>query len=140
MSITSSRPAVEQAQRARRLAGRVLELLEDERAALERGDIQALPGICEDKERAVVDLHTAFKPLSASFADPDIKPLIARIASLNSANGRHVAIRLAYARARMGGLSHAAQMARASVDASAMYSASGFSGGPRPSGALFGTA
>ena len=142
MTITASRPDVEQSRRARLLADRVLELLEDERDALERGDIDALPAIGKSKERAVLDLHAACMahPGKAGNNRSSLDSIIARIASLNSANGQHVAVRLAYARARIGGLSNAARIARASVDASSMYSASGFAGDPRPSGALFGTA
>jgi hypothetical protein len=143
MTITANRAISAEAARTRRLGGRVLELLEEERLALERGDLDAVGDLTPVKERAVLELRAAFDQGPRSLGaghDGEVARMVRQIAAANAVNGQYVAVRLAYARARLGGLGHAVQMARASADASAMYCADGFSGGLKRAGALFGRA
>jgi hypothetical protein len=141
MAITPH-PALRAPSRERVLASRVLELLQAELAALESGDLDALGTVSQAKERAVGQLHAAVVEPSglAALRDPEFALSLRQISSANAVNGQYLATRMAYTRARLGGLTHAVHMVRAAADASAMYQADGFTGGLRRAPGLFGSA
>ena len=128
---------------ARALARHVLDLLDAELAAIEAGDPQALGLLLEARERAVGQLHAAvFQPVAlATSRDPAFLALMEQITAANAANGQHVGARLAYTRARLGGLTHAVRTARSDTGPASMYQPDGSSGGlHRASGGVFGRA
>ena len=126
------------------LAARLVELLRAEHELLRGGDddaVAGLPALAADKERLGFELRAALRaapraallglaaiPAGAarSQADAALSTLLAEIRTMNEINGRFVASRLTYVRARLGGLIQ-------SGNAAGLYAADGSAGrgGPR---------
>ena len=120
------------------LAARLVELLRAEHELLRGGGDDAvirLPALAADKERLGFELRAALRSRPAvpagaarSRADAALSTLLAEIRTMNEINGRFVACRLTYVRARLGGLIQ-------SGNAAGLYAADGSAGrgGPRTS-------
>lgn len=140
MAITTQSASPGNASRHARVAGELLDLLREEYAALESGDVDALAQVTLAKDRALSALRTALAqaPLPR---DAALAGMLREAAQANADNTQFASARLAYTRARLGGLTQAAQMARAAVQSEALYRADGFAGGRRGlHGSLFGLA
>ncbi len=136
MTITTHPAALPRAQAG--LAARLVELLRAEHELLRGGVDDAvirLPALAADKERLGFELRAALRaravvPAGAarSRADVALSTQLAEIRAMNEINGRFVARRLTYVRARLGGLSQ-------SGNAAGLYAADGSAGrgGPRTS-------
>ena len=120
------------------LAAQLVELLRAEHELLRGGGDDAvirLPALAADKERLGFELRAALRgrpavPAGAarSRADAALSTLLAEMRTMNEINGRFVACRLTYVRARLGGLIQ-------SGNAAGLYAADGSAGrgGPRTS-------
>lgn len=116
------------------LAARLVELLRAEHELLRGGDddaVAGLPALAADKERLGFELRAALRaaprvPAARSRANVALSTLLAEIRTMNEINGRFVASRLTYVRARLGGLIQ-------SGNAAGLYAADGSAGrgGPR---------
>jgi uncharacterized membrane protein len=139
MAITTQSAAPGNASRPARLAGELLDILREEYVALESGDVVALSQTTQAKDRALTALRqsVAQSPLPR---DAVLAALLREAAQANADNTQFAATRLAYTRARLGGLTQAAQLARAAVQSGALYRADGFTGGRGLHGSLFGLA
>lgn len=115
--------------RTHALAARVLEILAQEHAALENGQAESLAALSSSKELAIGELKAMVAPAGLRGHDPALVAVLQEAATANAVNGHYVAARLAYTRARLGGLTQAAHLARAAVDSVALYQADGFTGG-----------
>ena len=140
MTITTHPAAAPRAEAG--LAARLVELLRAEHKLLRSGVEDAvvnLPALAADKERLGFELRAALRaalrapaavPAGAarSRADIALSTLLAEIRTMNEINGRFVASRLTYVRARLGGLIQ-------SGNAAGLYAADGSAGrgGPRTS-------
>ena len=120
------------------LAAKLVELLRAEHELLRSGVEDAvvrLPALAADKERLGFELRAALRAPAAvqagaarSRADLALSTLLAEMRTMNEINGRFVASRLTYVRARLGGLIQ-------SGNAAGLYAADGSAGrgGPRTS-------
>lgn len=120
------------------LATRLLEVLREEHAALEADDVDALAVTCAAKEQTVQALRAVLAATPSR--DARLAALMREAAAANTANAQFAAARLAYTRARLGGLTQAAQMARSAVQSGALYQADGFTGGRLSPRGLYGLA
>jgi hypothetical protein len=136
--------ATQDAGQGLQLLARILELLREERAALESGDGAAVMALATAKERVMVELrqaHGAFNGRNGMRGTQDaaLAAAVIEAREANAANGRYAAARLAYVQSRLAGLMQAARGANATADHTGLYRADGFTGG-RMGGATFGHA
>jgi len=126
--------------------GRILELLREEHAALESGDLRALTALVSAKERALYDLRQAVGAIPGRSApvagrDPALLDAVRRAREANLVNGIHASTQLSYAQTRLAGLMQACGRALDGDSApGGLYQADGFTGGRKFGSSAFGRA
>lgn len=126
--------------------GRILELLREEHAAIESGDLAALAALVSAKERALYDLRQAAGAIPGRLApgagrDPALLDAVRRAREANLANGIHASTQLSYAQTRLAGLMQACGRTLDGDPApGGLYQADGFTGGRKFGSSPFGRA
>lgn len=125
---------------------RILELLREEHAAIESGDLKALAALVSAKERALYDLRQAVGVIPGRTApavgrDPALLDAVRRAREANLVNGIHASTQLSYAQARLAGLMQASGRTLDGDSApGGLYQADGFTGGRKFGNSAFGRA
>jgi len=126
--------------------GRILDLLREEHAALESGDVTALAALVSAKERALHDFRQSVgavpgRNVPLSGRDPGLRAAIVRARDTNLVNGIHASTQLAYTQTRLTGLMQAAgRSLEGGAEPAGLYHADGFTGGRKFGSAAFGRA
>lgn len=142
MAIVATPVSARAANRGEAMLARILDLLREEHAALENGDVQSVAALAAAKDRAIAELRQAVGAHAGHVGNQDraLAGMVREARDANLANGQHAAALLAYNRTRLNGLMVAAREAGTTAADAGLYRADGFTGGRGVQAAMFGRA